>query len=245
MANGPKRRLLTSEFRMSFAKLIKPEAYTPPGSTIAKGEVKYSLECIIPHDGLKVFKEFDEATGKPVEIDIRKLLVALANEKWPGVDLKKMAAENKHLWPFKDGDKVAATLTAKAEAKQKKRNYDHYKGMTVFKIDALEKFPPTLTYRDVVDGKSTVIALNRGSDSDMGKAAQLFVGGNYAIAEVTATADDSPMGPYLKLYVNSVRCTRTGDRLGGGNSLMDRFDGIEGGSSDHNPAAGLDDQIPY
>ena len=70
---------------------------------------------------------------------------------------------------------------------------------------------------------------------------KLFLPGNYAMLELSIVPNEVNGKCYLTFYVNHVRFKKVGDRIGGGNSMMDRFDGIDGGEGDVDPTAGDDD----
>lgn len=234
MSKAASRILITPVFRLSYPNLVEPRAYQENGKP--KGDPKFSLEALIEPDDLENFKIHDETTDGLVPADIRKIAVQVAKETW-GSDFN-VKAEFAGKWPIKKGDDEAD----KKEAKGK--DGDPYRGKYVINAKANEEFPPRLYYR--ADGKRKQIA--RGMDSDEARAKQLFAAGNYCVAEVTCKAGESPQGKYITFYVNSVLYVKEGERIGG-NSLMDRFDGIEGGISDYDPTEGmaeetLDDEIP-
>ena len=229
---GSTHILITPEFRFSYPKLVVPKPFMQNGK--AKGDPNYGLQMIFEPEDLERFKLFDEDAGTFVDVDIRKICAQVAKDEWPDLNLKEAVAEKELSWPIVKGDKLAA----KAEAKKKES--EHYKGMEVISASASQEYPPMLYVTE--NGKRKQIV--RGLDTDEQKAKQLFdVGGNFGFAEVTVKAGDVN-GKYVKFYVNSVRFTKAGQRLGG-TSMMDRFDGVMGGESDHDATEGLDDEIPF
>lgn len=236
---GMKRRLLTPEFRMSFAKLITPEAYKENGKD--KGEPKYSVECIFSPESLTKFLE-DDGKGGFAEVDVRLVCAQVAKAEWPDMNPKEAVETKTLFWPIYDGDQYVVKQTAKATAKGKAApDLKHYAGKKLFRISAAKEYPPVLSFKD----KGATVSLNRASDSDLAKAKQVFTGGNYAIAEITVKATATAQGKFVNFYVNSVRMTRTGDALGGGGGMMNRFDGVQGGKSDKDPTVGIEDEIPF
>lgn len=235
--SGDTRRLLTPEFRMSFPKLVTPEAFKEKGK--AKGDPVYSVECIIDPVNFPKFLESNAEGTAMVEVNVKDVLVQAAKAKWEGISVKEAVGKKELFWPIVDGNAHSAKLTAKAGGD--KKDFSQYKDKSVFRTGANQEYPPVLSMVD----KGVVVQFNRASDSDMAKAKQVFKGGNYGIAEVTVKAVETPQGRYLKFYVNSIRMTRVGEPLGGGGGLMARYDGIKGGQSAHNPTDGMDDDIPY
>jgi hypothetical protein len=243
MAKNPSRALVTPEFRMSYAHLVVAHPYMENGKPT--GKESYQVEAILDEEALTQFKVFDEASGKYIDVNLPQLLVQLCNEAWPGVNVKEAFESQKDKfgnggkgWPIKRGD----VIKAQREAKGKKG--DQYEGKRVMsltsnKVDTIQ--PPTLS---MVTGPKTFKTLDRTLDGDIAKAKSIFVGGNYAFATIGISAMTVAGVKYLKPYLNSIRYTRPGKPLGG-QSEMDRFDGYSGGSSDHNPTAGMDDEIPY
>lgn len=222
------RALITPTFRMSYPSLIKPRAY----KNKPNGDKNFSLEMIFAPDDLTKFKAPTDE-GNFVDVDVRQVLAEIAKEQWPGISLKDEFKQGAN-WPVHDGDAVSA----KREAAGKKG--DAYKGNKVIKAKASEAYPPALFY---MNGKQRV-QIDRANDADLKKAESLFVGGSYAFAEVNIAANETAQGKFLSFYVNRVRFVKTGERLGQ-QSMMERFDGINGGQSDHDPTDGLDDEIPF
>ncbi len=243
---NPSRSLVTPEFRMSFPHLITAHPYTENGKPT--GKEAYQTEAIFAEDALAQFKAYDEAQSKYVDVNLPQLLVALAQEAWP--DIKNPATGEtlsvKQLfdmqmgkgWPVKRGDVV------KQEKEAKGKNGDHYAGMRVmnFKSNKADNIQPPVLSR--VTGAKTFKVLERTSDVDMSQAKLLFQGGNYAFATISIVANVVSGTRFLTPYLNGIRFTREGKKLGG-QSEMDRFDGYSGGAAAHNPAAGMDDEIPF
>ncbi len=63
------------------------------------------------------------------------------------------------------------------------------------------------------------------------------------VAELSAVAGDAGGNKYVTLYMNSIIFIRHDTKFGGGNSLMDRFEGVKGGASDYDPTTGMDEEI--
>lgn len=243
----PSRSFVTPEFRMSFPHLITAHPYMQDGKPT--GKEAYQTECIFPEDAMGQFKSYDENTQKYVDVNFPAAIAQLGNEAWPNL-IHPMTGAKITLaqlfnevqagkgWPLRKGDVV------KAQKEAKGKNGDHYAGMRVMsiksnKIDTVQ--PPVLS---MVTGANTFKVLERSNDADMAKAKTLFSGGNYAFATISVVANIVSGTHFLTAYVNGIRFTRAGKSLGGA-SEMDRFDGVHGGSSAHNPAAGMDEEIPF
>lgn len=230
MAEKFSRTLLTPNFRMAFpGPLIEPKPYMQNGKP--QGEPKYSVTGIFDPKDLDQFETLDAATDKLVKVDVKRVCFDLAKQKWPDLDIKTAMATT---WPIIDGDAYAA----KQEAKGK--SGDAYKGKKLINMGASQEYPPTL--RVVADKK--LVILNRGIQQHMTMAKASFVGGYYACAEVNLQPVEVSGRQFVKFYLNNIRFVKEGPRLGG-SSLMDRFGGTDGGVSDHNPTAGMDDEIPF
>jgi hypothetical protein len=242
-SKNPSRSLVTPEFRMSFPHIVVAHPYMENGKPT--GKEAYQVEALFEEAALDSFKAFDEATGKYVDVNLLKLLVSLAQEAWPGQNIKEIFDGQKDKfgnggkgWPVKRGDVL------KAQREEKGKKADHYAGVRVMsltsnKVDTIQ--PPAMS---MVTGPKTFKTLDRTLDGDIAKAKSVFTGGNYAFATIGIVAMTVAGTKYLKPYLNSIRFTRTGKPLGG-TSEMDRFDGVSGGASDHNPTEGMEDEIPF
>lgn len=228
------RVLLTPVFRMSFPQLVTAAQYRGPNN-VPQGEFYFNTEMLFEAADLEKFQVINPETGEFEFVDVRVVASQLAKKKWDGIVVKEAVADKSLHWPIHNGDQHAD----KKEAAGKSAEY--YRDKRFLRTKALKKFAPSLKY---LNGKEKV-DLNRGMDSDMDKAEALFVGGNYAFAEVSLVANETAQGRYLTFYINSVCFVKPGERFGGGGSLMNRYDGIEGGVTDHDPTAGMDEEIPY
>ena len=236
-ANVASRRVLSPVSRMSFPKLLTPVQYQ------GKGEHYFSLELLVNPVDLDQFRAAIPETGKSGLVDIRVLASELAQLKWPGINVKEAVASGALHWAIHNGD----THAAKKEAEGK--DAEAYKGQRFIRTKTLAKYAPQLRWRDK-DG--TNYDLERGVPGDMDRARDLFVGGNYAYAEMTCEAKETPQGKFIVFYLNQVCYFKPGERLGTGSSLMDseEYAGVTGGESDYDPTEGLgskdfDDEIPF
>lgn len=219
--------LITPEFRMSYPNLVTPRAFKGKS-----GEPVYNVEMLFPAEQLEEFKLFDEKAQEFITVDVRQVASAVAKEEWAGIDVKAEFQVGKN-WPILTGDDLADKKDAAG------KSGDAYRGMKVIRAKASNEYPPRLYCSE--DGQRKQLV--RGLETDENRAKQLFVGGHYAFAEVTCKAQETPQGKFITFYINSVRFLREGERLGSP-SLMDRFDGVQGGQEDYDPTAGMDDEIP-
>jgi hypothetical protein len=233
---------------MSYPSLIESRETTDDRG-VKTGKWVYSVEGMFTEESLVKFKVL--RNNVLVDVDIQQLLRELAVEAWPELGAPAIAGQPSPLaaafagvafkgWPLKRGD-------VKAEARAaKEKDGSHYKGLRLMqmKSNVTDKVqPPALSY---VGPDKKIKAVNRLVPSDMQAAKQLFVGGNYAVAELNIRASIVSGMRYLTPYLNSIRYTREGAKFGAqGGALMSRFDGVVGGEADHDPTAGMDQEIPF
>lgn len=258
MAKNPTRSLVTPEFRMSYPALITAKPFTDPNTGKPTGKEAYQVEALFAPDALSKFKAYDETQSKYVDVSLPQLLAQLANEAWPNMvfpDGHPQAGQPMSVkqlfevqlnkgWPIARGEVVKARRQANAAKKNKTFGGEHYDGTIVmsFKSNKADNIqPPALSK---VTGASTFKPLERTSDADMSNAKLLFQGGNYAFATISVVAQVVSGVRFLTPYLNGIRYTREGKKIGG-QSEMDRFDGYQGGASAHNPTAGMDEEIPF
>lgn len=241
MSKNPSRTVISPKFRLSYPTLVTPERFTDPETRTEKGDPVYNMEMIFLPDDLDKFRVENTDTGDFDTMDVRKLAVQLAKEKW-GSDFKvKEAVQHGGLgWPFKDGDERAEKKGDKA---------DHLRGKVLVRAKALSEIngkpnAPRLYY--MADGKLKQIV--RGTDAARQHAESLFYGGAYCTAELSVVASEFASKKYITVYINGVVFEEHGERLGGG-SALERFRGVRGGESDYDPTSGMsddiDDEIPF
>ncbi len=216
-----KVQLITPLFRMNFPKLLVAE------KPKVKGQANpiFSMGTIFDQESLAKFKQANE-DGTFKDVSIVDVCKDLTVRKWPGqkpADIFRNMKGGTN-WPIRKGDDMIAA----EQKKDKPRKMDYMQGKYLINVKALENYPPRLAYRDA--GK--LVTLDRSVEADLKKATKLFSGGSYAIAELSVVAQETQMGNFLTFYMNTVVFKKEGERLGG-SSLMDRFDGIDGGDSDH------------
>ena len=232
------KRVLAPRFRGSYVKVIRPEPYTDEHGK--KGEPRYTMDMIFDPADIAKFR-IEDGSGNLVEGGVDRLAVQLAKERWPEMaNPEVLKAELTKGWPIKKGDVIAA----KREAK--KKDGAPFKGKLVISAKSYENVKPTLSFFDKTanGGKGAYRPLNRSSDVDMAKAEDLFQGGNYFGAELTMKATEVSGTKFITFYINAVRFLGEGEKFGG-KGMMDRFDGVYGGESDHNPTEGMDTEIPF
>jgi len=232
--------LLTPVSRLSYPNLIEARQPTRDGKPIPNSLKSFTASLIIDAADLTKFKK-DDGAGGFAECDVRVEAARIAREEWPGMsseDLKTTFA--KVGWPIKKGEVLAEKRKAKG-----KDVGDLYDNKWIMAAKTGEDKPPVLGV--IENGKFK--QFNLGLETDLKRAKALFQAGYYVMAQVNLRTSEmtSPSGDkikYITPYLNRITFVKEGERIGG-QSLMDRFAGIEGGASDHNPAAGLDDEIPF
>lgn len=146
--------------------------------------------------------------------------IAAARAKWPTRDLKTIR------FPFKSGDQTNAK---RVEAG--KKPYEYRAGKITLKASSSADYRP-----QIVDRNSNPII----------DASQVY-SGCYGHAELRFHAYDGN-GEDIKdgvtAYINCGMKTRDGERIGG-RDIRQVFAGVMGKSSDEDPTAGLDDEIPF
>ena len=241
------KRVLSPQFMGSYPHLIKAVPYQEGGVT--KGDPRFTLSMVFNPEDLVKFRA-ENAAGELIEVDIKKLAVQLAKEQFPGLQdsnafkaaFQKGDGSPAKGWPFVDGNKVAAYMESKG-----KEGADRFKGKVVITAKTYEDSPPLLSYGVTENGRLTWKPLQRSSDVDMKKANELFQGGNIYGAELSLRCAIVSDTYFITFYINSVRYLSAGEPFGR-KSMMDRFDGVYGGSSPHDPTAGadnMDDEIPF
>lgn len=232
------RAVLSPEFRMSFPQLIEAKKVELiPGKP--QGDPIFSVSGIFTPENVKKFRAPDpKDPTKLVDVDLAKVIFELAKAEWgDSFVVKELMATT---WPITDGTAYDEKQKAKG-----KNTGEAYVGMKLFNMKAQEAYPPTLSA--VIDDK--LKTFNRAVASDMQVAKQLFAGGNYAIAELNlkpykiGPKKDGSFEYYVTAYMNNVRFVREGERFGG-QSLMSKFGGTEGGTTNADPTKGIDDEIP-
>ena len=90
----------------------------------------------------------------------------------------------------------------------------------------------------------TLVTTGVSKENDMAKANSLVVGGYYARANINGKSQETPQGRFVTFYVNAVLFFKVGVKIGG-MTAEELFGGVEGGTSDADVTAGMDDEIPF
>lgn len=236
MSEKPNSLLLrTPVFRMSYPNLVHPRAFSGRDGG-KKGDPMYSLEMLYDKVDLEKFQVRRE--GEWEDIKLANAMAEVAKAEWPEYADQAVLIEaikgRKLGWPLQNGDKKAADKEAN------KKKGEAYVGKWVVPAKTSEEFAPQLFVIDA--GKHR--ELERSTDSDMAKAKSLFVAGYYARANLNVKSQETPQGRFVTFYVNAVLFFKQGERIGG-MSGEDRWGGVDGGSSDADVTAGMDDEIPF
>lgn len=229
MSNENRIQLITPLVRLSFPKLLKPEPYMEGGKP--KGEPKFSTQMIIDVADEAKFKRAT-ADDKFEDVSIKKICADLAKAEWPDMTLEQCFPRKPKGgtdWPIKIGNKMIEA-NDKLEGKAKKK-LDYLKDKLQISVSASEKYPPGLFYTDPVSKER--VQLDRDNPEHVKIIKKLFdQGGNYVICEVSVVAQTYSDKCYVTFYLNNVFFRKQGERMGG-QSLMDRFDGIDGGEGEY------------
>lgn len=236
MSQELQQQLITPVFRMSYPNLLKAKPYMENG--VAKGAPRYSLQMVFKPEDLGKFKAWDGEKGEFVDMSLPHVLANLAKGMWPDMNVKEAVKHDGLHWPIKDA-------LAEAERRSKGRELSEVireamAGNKLISTDTLETMPPHLYYSD--KGQRKEIA--RGTTDGDAMIARMFTGGNYGYAEVKVKVGTAGTNKYLKLYLNSVRYVREGEKFGS-EGLMARYDGVSGGEANTDPTEGMDDEIPF
>jgi hypothetical protein len=231
------RQILTPKFRMSYPNLLVPR----PFKEGAKDE--YSVEMIFDQVDMDRFQVLNDDTGDMDIMNVKQMCVEMSKEAWGSSFNPAEAVKMREMhWPVRNGDE----MIAKKEAANPKKTgrYDHYEGMSVIRGKAAAlmngtPFAPRLYYAE----KGQLKQINRNFEAEMAKAAAMFYGGAYATAEINVKTNTTNNTHYIMFYINCVRFVADGDRFGG-QTLMERFSGVDGGQTDYDPTEGMTSEIP-
>lgn len=228
---NPSAVLFTTPFILSYPKLLKAEPYMENG--VAKGDPVFSFEGISPVESLGEWKRENKESGEFEPVNVEKLLVQLAKERFGDdfsvKDAVKLGALS---WPFKSGDK---------HFEQKGEKAKHYQGKKFWRAKALTEIngnPNEPNY--YIAEKGGLTRVQRGTTVGDQLIGQKFYPGAICTAEVCAVAGVSGTNKYVTFYLNAIVFEKDGERLGGG-SGVERLRGVSGGSSNYDPTQGLDD----
>lgn len=200
--------------RMVWPALFEAKPYLDPKTQKPKGDPKFQATFLLDPQGA------DLVALK----DIAKTIAKLHSADFANT-----------LFPFKDGDKLAAKVAAK------EKNGDYYKGTVVVRTDT--KNPPLLAVFRDGDVKKGAIDL---TPALVPQYQGWFYSGSLVIPVLNfvwydAVGDDGKPG--VKAYLNTVVALNKGELIGGGKAASERFKGHVGQVVDESPLD--DDEIPF
>lgn len=214
---------------LAYPSVITPRAFGPKNKP--KGDPKYG--------GTFVFAP-DHPDLKP----IKDLIVKVARAMFPGGSLKEMS------FPISNGDdlierQVAALVRQGKSATEQaaiREKFSWAKGKALLK--ASSKFQPALA----VVNAGEIVNLDTEVLKTTNKGAFYF--GVQALPEfnfIAGARTSADSKDYVTAYLNGLVSINTGDKIGGGGSLAERFSGYVGTAKDYDPTAGAttDDDIPF
>lgn len=229
------RQLLSPLIRFSYPNLIKPKKALDENGK-PTGDPIFSITMLIPKSDISKFLMTVEGKEGFQEVTLPTILQEVAKEEWPSETMESLFPQSKkHAfkrvgWPLIDGDLLAKALQAKGKTGAGvEANVGHY----VMALKSKQEFPPKISHR--VSGK--LVRFDRDNEGDMRTAGGLFVGGNYGRIEFKVGAALVNERNYLTGYINNVLFAKEGEKFGG-ESMMDRFAGLDGGESDFDPTEG-------
>ena len=203
--------------------LITPRKYD------GKGEEKYGATFVMAsdHPGLKLVKD---------------RIVVLIRAKWPELDIGAAVKAGSFMLPYQTGERAVQKYLANLAKKGKQPNdrLDWLKGQIVLK--ASSKYQPQLSV--IQNGKVSAalevpaLAINKSK----------FFTGAEALVELNLKAYDAineSGKPGVTAYLSTVVATGKGTRRGGGVDPSVAFASYKGSSTDEDPTAGMDDEIPF
>lgn len=157
---------------------------------------------------------------------MKQTAIKVARAAWPGIALTDVN------WPFKAGNDFIVEQKAKG-----KKTDDLFVDKVMF--TARSQYQPKLA---AIKGGRVV-----DFDDDSAKIANkgLFYAGVEVLVEVNFSANTVDGKNYVSAYLDTVLSTSKGDRLASGRSASETFRGYVGHTTNDNPAAGLDDEIPF
>lgn len=187
-----------------------------------QGEPKFGCQIVIGAD-------------HPDLADMKALIVKVANEASPGIDITAFGK------PLNSGTKEADKRKAKKGAAYK-NDAEFMRDKVVIK--SRSKFPPVLC---VIDNKKLV---ELSDDALKAKYKTRFFFGAEVLVEITFVwynAMKEGDKPGVTAYVNKVIATGGGTRLSTGTSAAEAFSGYLGKLSTESPLGGKvdDDEIPF
>lgn len=202
------RYALTAPCMLTFINFAEPKAVTKGG------KLKFSCNFELP-------------AGHPDEAPLKALIVQVAREAHPGIDI------NAFHKPLQSGDKLAD----KAAAKGKSREFSRGKQVLTARSD----YRPQLAYIDagkyvdVPDDAAVIKARERDT----------FYSGVEALGEVELVWYDA-VGengtPGVTAYLSQVLSLKKGDKvMGQGRSVAETFKGYVGSISQESVAAGTEE----
>lgn len=234
MSEDIRAQVMSPIVRIGRSSLDIARVFKDPVTKKENGEPKFSLSMIV--DDVSKFNR--DVDGTLAAVNVTELCKELAAQKWPNLTIQEMFPKKPNGdrdWPIKKGDEIIA-LNAK---KPKPAKLDHLKDKVQIGASAKAEYPPRLSYIDPMTKKP--VDLDRDNPEDMKKIKKLFLPGNYVKTELSIVPNEVNGKCYVTFYLNHVRFMKEGERInGGGSSMMDRFDGIDGGEGNFDPTADED-----
>lgn len=221
------RVLRTPKVRLSFPNLLSPRQFVDRVKN-TKGAPRFSTDFLMEPADLDSFEVMGDKGWEKVKL--KQVLADSAKAKWPDMNVVEAVKHGGLKWPIRNGDMIADKRDAEG-----KKHGDITRGKFVISAATKAEFAPQLFVLD--EGKA--VELSRDNVKDAERIRKLFVGGMYVVAGLKLQPNETELGKFLNLYLNSVLYVKPGPRIGGidGETM---FSGIEGGESDFDPTGGTD-----
>lgn len=202
---------------------------TAPKKYEGKGEEKYGATFVMSpeHPALKAIKD---------------RIVQLIKAKWPTLDIGAAVKGGNLLLPYQTGERAIQKYLANLAKKGKQPNdrLNWLKGQIVLKANS--KYQPQLSV--IQNGKVSQALDGPALTANKGK----FFSGAEALVELNLKAYDAindNSKPGITAYLSTVVVTGKGTRRGGDVDPSVAFASYKGSTSDEDPTAGMDDEIPF
>lgn len=216
--------------------VIEPRKFKPKGSKKEVGEAKYSLQGLLD-------PESDDFKS------LKDVAIAVAREKWPGMNIGEEYKNGRFKMPWTTGDKRIARARKDAQNAGEDFNesrYEHLAGKIIVSAST-KKTRPALGY--VNNGKIVDLLDDAAVSMNKGK----FYSGVGGFIQLNLVAYDAVSNgveegvPGVTAYLQTVVSTGKGKAIGG-RSASSVFSAYVGKQSDVDPTTdpdGLDDEIPF
>lgn len=195
-----------------FEQLLEPKPFKDPKTEKEKGDPYYQITVLIDADKVEPFK---------------KAAAVAAKKKFGDKSFSEI------VFPFKDGDKIAAEREAAGKPAEV------YRGRVLLRAKAFpDRFDPVHNVLKVEKGM-----LVAASQSDL-------YGGMFGLVEIAFAGNDNGGSDRISAYLRGFVKTKDGERIGGPPTAKETFAHVVGSVTDEDPTEGdhgdlMTDEIPF